>query len=447
MKTKQFIISLLLPLFFLSCNFINSNNENDNISDFPNYDASKDLLWSIDIDSYTSNTDAVLLNNNIYLVESNALTESEVRNLSIKKINPENGEIIWNTSKVKGSDITTPLIINNYVFIQSAKGIMYIFDDTNGNLKATIHLSPDGHSIQSKAKYLQTDNRYIYWNYGYSYPINEHNDYKEVYGIAKFDINKIDFSIDPESPQLIIPENIYDKHYILTNLYYHNNTIYFIAYQQFNDETLQYEDNYIGALDLNTNTEKWIKTYSDIEGVNRGESFFIENNKLFMFDDINGCYNPENGETLYEVNESQKNIKKQMRNICSWLATSVYSYDNYFYLTTIAANSTASQLGTSPKIIKNVIALNKSDFSVAWSDFIPNCGSMGTRPIVIKDKCYVLNAIGLYVYNAKTGKRLGNDPNYENFSFARNIVFNDCFIFESRNHETGVSKLNCLKVQ
>ena len=328
MKTKQFIISLLLPLFFLSCNFINSNNENDNISDFPNYDASRDLLWSIDIDSYASSTDAVLFNNYIYLVESNSLSvNSNFKYLNIVKIDPENGETIWKTKKVSGHDTTSPLVIDTNVFIQSPKGIMYIFDDTNGNLKATIHLSPDGHSIQSKAKYLQTDNRYIYWNYGYCYPINEHNDYKEVYGIAKFDINKIDFSIDPESPQLIIPENIYDKHYILTNLYYNNNTIYFIAYQQFNDETLQYEDNYIGALDLTTNTEKWIKTYSDIEGVNRGESLFIENNKLFMFDDINGCYNPENGNTFYEVNEAKKDMHKQTACICSWLATSIYSYD------------------------------------------------------------------------------------------------------------------------
>ena len=93
-----------------------------------------------------------------------------------------------------------------------------------------------------------------------------------------------------------------------------------------------------------------------------------------------------------------------------------------------------------PNLVQNVIVLDK-DFNIIWSDYIDGIGSLENRPVVVDGKLFIETYLGLFVYDALTGERIGGTSAISAFfSHPYFTEYNGMFIFEVKKQSGSECK-------
>ncbi|GHU54643.1 hypothetical protein FACS189442_1190 [Spirochaetia bacterium] len=418
---KLYSLLACFTLIFTSCPpYYNNNNTGDKE---PPYN--KNIVWSFEIESRGNWAENFYHDGYAYIQESSNYMGSYAPKTfwRLLKVRLDDGQVMWKTLDMEFSTVDNFIVHNNYVYVPHG-GYLYVYNDNDGALAATVFVGGQGKDMYSH--YMIGCNSYIFWG-------NINRDSPGTTGLIRFDTRDIDFSQPDSTLQTIDPDLVWvspDDKAIRTNFVEENGTVYFLTANR--DYNIRPGDGCLVAIDAETLFVKWRKDLSHTDGF-RQNSLVLNGDYLHVIDMAPSCYNKNTGAVVYENEFVDMTIEYKISLEASPYLTGITLHDNKLYYTTGMHRSTY-QAGIPKELIKNIICMEPVTGNYVWGDLVPDGGTIRTFPVVVNGKAVIATDNGLRVYDAKTGKLLGVDKTIKNRGEDANYGYNNLFIFIDLDH-------------
>jgi outer membrane protein assembly factor BamB len=321
---------------------------------------------------------------------------------SITKINLENGKVLWETEGLWDHEREQLQKIGEYIYFPVVTGLVYVLNDSDGKLAATIMLGNDKTEARSNRVVWDStavSGTYLFWSGPY------HRDVPEQ-GLLRLSTNNIDFSKAPDEIQTILPDLIWsskNESYIHANIISDNGTLYFIA------STYRYSEiqhiPVLTALDAATLEVRWNHKMPHIVDPYY-YPLFMNGENLIVFDETISCYKKSTGEPIYE----NKQLKYYHED---WIIKNGTLYNNCLFYTTR----------------DEIVSINADTGILVWCTPVKNVYFNHFQ--INMGKMYFLTDEGLFVYNADDGKLFGMDKKFK-FTYPTqqfDLMYKDTVIF------------------
>ena len=406
MKRNFVIKKFLNTLFFLSAAILGScgNNDTDPAKiKIPSYKTK--VLWERGMLTVGTDSPPLIEGGMLYFPSDNIPGGGS----SITKINLENGKVLWETEGLWNHNMEQLQKIDEYIYFPVETGIVYVLNDSDGKLAATIRLGNNATEARNNRVLWDAtavSGASLFWG----------SRFRNVpsAGLFRLNTDNIDFSKAPDEIQNIPPDLVWtcpDGTCITSNIISDNGTLYFFAssskyYEMRGMCTLE-------ALDTDTYTVLW-----NCEMPHITESYyqplyyplFINGkNLIVLLEKTISCYNKSTGEPVYE------NTQLNYHRINYYIKNSTLYNNRLFYTESEGIISINTDTGT--------LACYTPVEYVTFKHFQVNMG-----------KVYFLTDEGLYVYNADNGKLIGMDKKFILASFTRqyDLTYKDTVILVNK---------------
>lgn len=429
-------IILLQIVFLLSCS-INTRNKKEDFS-YPEY--SSEIIWDIKTDFTTAYPNFYQEDNYLYSTEK--IEQKGIFGF-LSKINLLNGNYEWKSDEFPFSDLrSAPIVVNDYIFIhthcspdyftdengEDFDGCLYVFDKRTGKKLATIKLwiTDEDYDFLTNTIHMISYDSKIIW---------------AGYGVFLFDISQIDFSINPNKKQQIVPKRIWQDEKYDLNIAMHpvcdNGIIYF---QTYDGNGYNYElptRSRIIAYDINNETELWHYDCKKLYGYGRN-NLIIVNDKLYIIEQGIGCFDLKTGRCYHESIQSLEDLMHEDDINGGIFSDGIAYHDGKFFYTNISSWSSSSITGIPEKNIHNIICLDAKTLKFVWGQLPKDSGSQSACPTVINGKVFIpLWLQGLCVLDEKTGQILGIDTSIISFGSAKSFTYNGIAYFMDYGDRRG----------
>ena len=406
---NRLVICIWLPaLFFCACP-----------SDPPGPPAEKayrvEILWEREVKSPSA--DPLIEGQYCYLP---AYENYPGGGRNIVKINmEENGRVEWESRGIGYSSIEKPQKIGAHIYVLNS-GFIYVFNDSDGKLAATVMLGEDETEAADNAigyySPAAVSGQYLFW--GNAPALSNF-----TRGLMRLNSELIDFSKAPGEIQTITPELVWSNSWgarIYLNLISEDGILYFLtrSYMPENPSVL-------AAVDDETGDVIWegeaphCQGYRDFSLVLNGEKLLVVEvviNDEGFNEGTFSSYDKSTGTPVLE-NISVGN------GIGNFRYDSIALYNNrLFYSDAWGLVSVDADTG---RLIWDISA---------WS-FLPMFPNDQTSiyfhssPLVNDGKVFIMHATGLRVYNADTGKFIGVDKSFQERWTSGIAIYKDTYIF------------------
>ena len=248
---KKYIFSFFIILMLTSCNLLSYFSSEEKETSEPEYKSQ--IAWTVDTNTYglSDCRDMVRYGQYLYVIDGKQFSGNYYFNLI--KIEIETGEIIWKTETIYTIVTCNVVKCGTKLYLAGEYDhYLYSFDDETGKLLATVTFSDDENineiiSPDGLRNIVAYKDRYLFWS----------NYRNEDAKIIKFDTEKIDFSIEAESLQIINAEAFgntgNEEDFIYSCILLENGMIYYITSTAPRDNTFVK----VGAVDCETGELKW----------------------------------------------------------------------------------------------------------------------------------------------------------------------------------------------
>jgi|GEM_PF-2753063 len=399
MKLRFAALVLLIPLLFSSCIFFVAGGNERPIQE-KKYTA--EILWNREIFSWPGYNLPLVAGVYCYFPAD----DIPGGGASIVKFNIETGKVIWESERVKGRP-EYPHKIGEYIYQPNNSGLIYIFNDSNGLLAATIMLGEDETEAINNGiwinKYNTVCGNNIYWG-------NTPNGTEHPRGLKRLDSAKIDFTKEPREVQVIIPELIWSREgsIIITNILSENDILYILA-----------RPGILTAINAETGSIIWENDISHITIGTFVYSLFLYGDKILVIDTNLSCYDKYTGNMIYETPELEEPLNNNRLSVT--LNNNFIYYNDNFFSMIVSLNA-----GTGEKIWSRDI---RSHYEPHTPEFYEH-HYYESIPRVYGDKLYITSDSGLRVYNAANGEFIGVDKSF-NTGVIYSVLYNDIMVFFS----------------
>ncbi len=428
---KKFVIISLILLMFGSCKFFSDFfNNQDQIKNTYNLN----VVWKLQTERYFSNRNYLKIDNYLYFDESDEdYNDVADYTFCISKVDLDTGRYVWKTNRINACMTGWDSVkkIQDYIFVLSYRGKIYVYSDIDGSLVTTVFLGNDDEEkkIFTNSESSVTYNEFLIWDVFSSNGI-----YKDD-GIVKLNINEIDYT---KESQVLIPEYIWrrneeDKQCAANFMIEKDGILYF--------ETCARDDlwSFIYAVDLEKNEILWRKYTNGMWGTGQN-CLYILDNRLYSIENRIGCYDiSKEGCSVFEIEENNGIYLGGH----STVGGITYS-GGYFYYTT-SSSPGGNIVGTPRELIKNIFCIRPSDFKIVWCDLDYKTGSLYSKVVVENNKAFVFGEDRIRVYNAATGKLLGINDEVGTWVFENATTYNGNVIFFNTDRKTKTSVLTAIK--
>jgi outer membrane protein assembly factor BamB len=360
-----------------------------------------DVLWEREV--YSPSYENVLVEGQYCYLP--ARENNPDRRPNIVKINiEENGRVEWESRGVGYSRAGKPQKIGAHIYLSTYSGFIYVFNDSDGKLAATVMLGED-------MGYCPTavSGAYLFWG----------ND-----GLMRLNSERIDFSIAPDTAQNIAPEQIWSNEsqaWIYANLVSEGGALYFLTRASENPSVL-------AAVDAETGGVIWEREAPHCQGYNNfslvlnGEKLLIVESVVDDEGNMVGIFSSYLKSTGVPVLENSP-MGNEAGSIPS-VGIGIALYNNsLFYADRWGLHSVRADSG---RLIWGISA---------WS-FLPNLPAndqesmyFWSSPLVDSGKVFIMHGTGLRVYEADTGKFVGVDKSFQERWENEIAIYNDIYIF------------------
>lgn len=438
MKKFEFIKIIFFIFLVTGCNFFPKTNEGKNKeTKEPEY--AQDIIWQLELKSCYDSEYALQSGKYYYIAERRKGYEEDY---FYSKIDLSTGDKIWETKSFNGPpcSFNPPLkeIINGTtcLIISGEDKYIHIIDDMSGQLLASVKFFKNNkdesfNTLSFGGPSLSFNNNNLYWASGTK--IIKLN----LTGVELFEENENEYYIEPE---IVWTNQINNKNILIWPVMY-NSILYFVSYDSYP------ETGYcvLGAFNTITETIKWVKKSNILTGLGFN-NMLVADNKLYVIEDAQGCYDLETGETFWEQNETEEELYNKI-SIGAGCYCMGITYDNgKLFFTNGAASTSSAVTGIPEEYLKNIQCIDAKTGKYIWGDFPKNSASLFTKPIVVNNQCFVRTWDELRVYNAETGQLIGKDSSITSIGSEIPISFENTFIYIKKNYETGSAVLIAINV-
>lgn len=431
---KKIILACLvfaLVITHISCKLFASEDEQNDTE--PIY--TPDIVWTLETKCVWPYSDELRYEQYLYIVESTYRYSNLPDEFNIAKIDLQTGKYEWRSPIVAGVEDSSVIKSNDNLFIQADNGLLYCFNDADGALRATIKLTDGEMSWWGK---ILAYKEYLYWG-------------SSTKNLMRFDTQKINFSQPPDVAQSLSPKSIWSGIWSIGAMPIIDNDIIYILTA---NGKYYAEESYstLAAIDASTNAVEWEKNFTFNEegfpiGGKTNQPLQIIGDNIYVIDYAIGCYNKNTGTKIYEERQTLDDLMHEVSLEVSIFAPGVTYSNGRFYYVTSSHSANATSTGRPEKYNKNIICINAKNGKYVWGDMPPRGVTLGTTPVIINGKCYVLSDMGLRVYNANTGKLIGVDKTIGTLGEDRPHQYNDMFIYVDVDRNNRVGLLTAIRAK
>jgi outer membrane protein assembly factor BamB len=419
-KTRLLVCIGLSALFLSACDFFLNQ---DPPGPPPEKAYRVDILWEREINSPSSYGSTLIEGQYGYLP---AYENYPGGDRNIVKINMETGRVEWESRGIgrrhnptgKPQKIGAHIYVPVYSSVPAYSGFIYIYNDSDGKLAATVMLGEDETEADNNAignySAVAVSGAYLFWG------SSDTRDSARG-GLLRFDSRLIDFSKAPGEVQTITPELVWSNWQtrIYFNLISENGILYFLT------RSMPEHPSVLVALDAETGDVIWEREAPHCQGDNVF-SLVLNGEKLLVVervDDIRGgtfsSYGKSTGIPVLE------NIS--MGHGTGWRGGITTLYNNRLFY---SDNS-------------GLVSVNANTGNLIWSisawSFLPMFPNDQTliyfrsSPLVNNGKVFIMHGTGLRVYDADTGKFIGVDKSFQKRWTDEIVIYKDLYIFYNGN--------------
>ena len=337
---------------------------------------------------------------------------------NIVKNNIETGRVEWETRGRRDSSTGKPQKTGAHIYAPAHSGFIYVYNDSDGKLAATVRLGEDETEAEDNAigyySPAAVSGAYLFWG-----------SYSAEGGLMRLNSEQIDFSKAPGEVQTITPELVWSNAWqarIHASLISENGILYFLTRSY-----LPENPGVLAALDAETGDVIWEREAPHCQGDNNF-SLVLNGEKLLIVEGVivedvikEGTFSSYDKSTGVPALE---NIS--MGKGTAGIPGEGITLDNnrLFYSDTWALVSANADTG---KLIWDISA---------WS-FLPNLPDndresmyfYGSAPLVNNGQVFIMHGTGLRVYNADTGKFVGVDKSFQERWTHEIAIYKDIYIF------------------
>lgn len=441
MKRFKILMILVILELITSCSFLCDSNRNKNKNDknVEEKKYEKDIKWQLELESCYDSEYALQDGKYYYVAERRIGYDID---FFYSKIDLSTGTKIWETESFKdspcNSNVPLKVILNGKecLIVSSNEQYIYVIDDISGSLLATVKFfneekDEDYYRFELGAPSWCYYDTCLYWAPGRK--------------LVRLNLNQLSFSQSSKEAQYIQPEILWtnqeNKERILIWPVIQNGIIYFVTY----DDYPEIGYCILGAYDTVANKMKWKRT-SDILTGYGFNNMIIAENKLYIIEDAQGCYDLETGETIWEQNETEEELRTQISIGAGCYSKGITYNDGKLYFTNGAASSSSMVTGIAEKYLKNIQCIDAKTGKYLWGDFPYESASLYTKPVVVNNQCFVRTWDDLRVYNAETGEFLGRDNGILSIGREVPVSYKNTFIYIQKDYQTGSGILTAINV-
>jgi outer membrane protein assembly factor BamB len=389
---------ILLPVFILvSCDIEPEPTDPNLLA--PNEKAYKaEILWNTEI--FDGSTARPLIEGQYCYFHVSGVTGGDGSRML--KINLENGKVAWESPRFQSSFyICYPHKIGGHIYLPDNSGLIYVFNDSNGDLTATFSLGTDN-AVQRDGP-VAVSGKYLFWG-------------KKQGGLLRLDCGTTDFTADPDEVRLITPELIWNKPWqpkIFTNMLSEDGKIYF-----FTRVSSEYAS-ILTALDAETGEVIWEKNMPLFEG-SYSSSLVLNGEKLHVIEKNNFCCDKSTGDRLY-INYDETDPPRDS------VFSGIKLHNNTFYY----AAYSRSEHRSSIVMVNADTGRKQSLYPDIWET---------SSPQVYGKKLYVLHETGLRVYpiGDNDTKFIAVDRSFKGNEDSYTEIYKDKLVFVSNGFLTAI---------
>ena len=295
---NRFLVCIWLPALFLSACDFSPKPEPVPPEPPPEKAYHAEILWEREINTISSAVSPLIEGQYCYYP---ARENYPGGGQNIVKISmEENGRVEWESRGIGYSSTEKPQKIGPHIYLPDQSGLIYVYNDSDGKLAATVMLGND--ETEAKNNNMEfspvaVSGPYLFWG--------------REDGLMRFNSEQIDFSAPPGEIQSIIPELIWSNSsqpQIYTNLIPENGILYFItgSYRGKNARVL-------AALNAETGDVIWEREVSHIDNLEwfsyflnelvfNGDKLIVVGETFSSYDKSTGVPTLENISMGYETN-------------------------------------------------------------------------------------------------------------------------------------------------
>ena len=418
MKFRYLLILIWLTMFFFSS--CETDSGTWEIIPIPEETYKADVFWSIEIFGSSRYAAPLISEQYCYF----PATHIPGGGSNIVKINLDTGSVIWESPRQQYVLTQNLHKIGAYIYKPEDSGYIYVFNDYNGYLAATIMLGEnetdaEHYAIKENVP-LAVSGHYLFWG-------NNPDFDGFPRGLMRLDSGEIDFTKAPNEVQLIAPDLVWSKHWqprISENILCEDGKIYFIT--RYNTNNSEYPS-ILTALDIQTNDIVWERNMPLFRGSN--SSLVLNGEKIHVIEKNNSCFNKNTGEMIYFNYEETDG---------PWFLgfSDIALYNNSLYFLTYSYN----------KDWNEIVSLSADTGGKEWWAYYNGYTS---SPQVYGERLYLLNYTGLRVYNTSVNDStnfIGVDNSFIGDWWSYSFIYKDKFIFVNYPESYGtfyLTAINC----
>ena len=449
---QRIILFIILPVLLSSC-WLSSNNNNKPVNQEETI-YTPDIVWTLNTKCCYGTWFTNQYGRYYYIVEYDS---NDGEDFFYSKVDLTNGNKVW-SSKVfpfKAHAVPLKVKLNNKdcIIIAGHHSVTYILDDENGELLASIVFYQEYLSEQfdifnrNSYSWVFVDNC-LYWGSHVSDEIGDDGNIiinSNPQGLVKLDLSKVDFTKPAEEEQFIEPvmawTNNDDRQIIYMYPVVKDDIIYFVTRDKW--EKQGYCN--IGAFDTVSGKLKWKKKSNSLTG-NGWNNMCIADDKLYVIEVGQGCYDLKTGETIWEQRQEVEELKDNYGIEASIYSRGITYWEGKLYFTNITSWTAASTLGVDEKYINNIECIDANTGKFIWGDMPKDSGSLDTKPHIVNGKCLVVAWDNLRVYDAVNGNLIGVDNSFISCGKELNASYEDLFVFFDNDPKNITSVLTAIRI-
>ena len=418
MKNTMFILSFLC-FCFSSCDIIEDLFGRGDAD--PPYNANIAWVSSLVVNNSSSHT---VDGDSVYFFERPpGYTTTNI--YALTKLDARTGVFTWRSPVLFSNIIfAQPLVKDGYVYVLLQTRTILCFNRETGEHTATLNVDIENKGLMFRLYFGTIYREFIYlslWGSGDSY-------------FARLDLNSIDQSGDGKSVQNVTPQILWEpeiSYIVASKPVIYNNTVFTgthgwrdrpveLAGFDLDSLAMVFHGTFGGAGDINSNNALF-------EQGNRENPILIQDGILYYLGGSTSAWDIASGKMLYRhIITYEIPLHERYPSDCR---QPVYHQGKIYY------TSLSSYLH----------CIDAATGRLVWNITTVNSESLRTNPIIVRNKLYVPQYNGFWVYKPENGKLLGVDKTFRGDSFGRNILYND-YIICIRDDKNGDGRLVAVDV-
>jgi outer membrane protein assembly factor BamB len=380
------LFSLFLLFSCFSCDlFFGQDKDEEDGPVYPEYKAK--VVWRSDT-KIVKYRHGVQEGRYLYVYEDVSWKDDNY-DFRLKKLDPENGAILWQSPDFPEVRLCAPVIIGDTIYVLVGRSRIYCFDKNTGRQAAIVQTDVHTNKLEMCSN-LTAFGNCLYFGIGKE----DHGDY-----FARINVNNISLAHGSQTEQMVEPEILWESAYnrrVLVDPVIWGDNIYFITYTRITRFSVDPSE-FVG---INTATKEivWSKETMDDDG--RG-TLLIHGDIIYVLGKAVIAYDLKTGERLFIRTFPEELLVADNYSPGNGSRGSFYYNDKLYY-----TNHNYDSLEYNAP---NIVCLNAKDGSTVWTDLPYNSNSLGVTPLVYNDRVFLPQDHELRVYNANTGEVIGVD--------------------------------------